>query len=220
MAEPPSARHTLEVPRTARFHCQGESGAALREAAFVLHGYGQLAAPFLGSLSALQAPGRLLVAPEALSRFYQRRGTGEVGASWMTREERADEIVDTVRYLDLVWERVRSLYALAREARLFALGFSQGGAAAARWAVLGHAPLVAVTLWGCPLPADLELERQLERARGLRWTFVLGDADTSIERAAWEQGVARLRAAGIEPELVRFAGAHEFEPTILARLFG
>lgn len=219
MSEPEITRHTLEVPRTARFHCSGELGAASPEVGFALHGYGQLAAPFLGSLAALARPGRLLVAPEALSRFYQRRGAGEVGASWMTREERALEIVDTVRYLDLVWERVRSLHALGREARPFALGFSQGGAAAARWAVLGHAPLVAVTLWGCPVPADLELERHRERARALRWTLVLGEADTSIDRAAWEQGVERLRAAGIEPELVRFAGAHELEAATLGRLF-
>jgi len=220
MSEPEITRHRLEVPRTARFHCLGELGAGPHEVGFVLHGYGQLAAPFLASVSALARPGRLLVAPEALSRFYQRRGTGEVGASWMTREERADEIADAVRYLDLVWTRVRSLHALGRETRVFALGFSQGGAAAARWAVLGHAPVAAVALWGCPLPPDLELERHLERAREMRWVFVLGDTDTTLDRAAWERGLERLRAARIEPELVRFAGAHELEATTLARLFG
>lgn len=211
-----SDRHTLEVPRTARFHTLLCGGSACREAWFLLHGYGQLAEPFLASLAVLARDERLLVAPEALSRFYLKRGTGEVGASWMTRAERADEIRDTVRYLDLVWERVHSAHAL--DNGLHAFGFSQGGAAAARWAVLGRAPISAVTLWGCPLPPDLDLAPHVERARSLHWTFVLGDADTSIDRDAWEAGVARLRAAGSEPELLHFTGGHELEPATLAFL--
>ena len=213
-----SERHTIEVPRTARFHLRGDGGSACREAWFLLHGYGQLAEPFLASLEALARPGRLLVAPEALSRFYLKRGTGEVGASWMTREERADEIRDNVRYLDLVWERVLAGQAFTSGAGLCAFGFSQGGAAAARWAVLGRAPVEHVTLWGCPLPPDLDLALHAERARRLRWAFVLGDSDTAIDRGAWDAGVARLRAANIEPELVRFAGSHELESATLASM--
>ena len=213
-----STAHTLEVLRTARYHELGANGAATRAPCFLLHGYGQLAGSFLDSFAKQADATRLLVAPEALSRFYLRRGTGEVGASWMTREERAHEIRDTVRYLDLVWEHVRAEHALAREIELSALGFSQGGAAAARWAVLGGAPLARVTLWGCPLPADLELDAHAARARALRWTFVLGDGDTSIDRAAWAQGLERLRVLGVEPELLRFDGGHELEPALLARV--
>ena len=213
-----SERHSIEVPRTARFHVHGGDGGAARDVWFLLHGYGQLAEPFLASLASLARPERLLVAPEALSRFYLRRGTGEIGASWMTRAGRADEIRDTVRYLDLVWERVRAAQKLPRAAGLRAFGFSQGGAAAARWAVLGRAPVDHVCLWGCPLPPDLELAAHAERARRLRWTLVLGDSDTAIDRGAWEEGVARLRAAEIEPELHRFDGGHELEHGTLALL--
>jgi len=213
-----SDRHTIEVPRTARYHVLAREGTACREVWFLLHGYGQLAAPFLASLGALARPARLLVAPEALSRFYLKRGTGEVGASWMTREERAEEIQDTLRYLDLVWERVLAEHALPRDAGLRAFGFSQGAAAAARWSVLGRAPVQHVTLWACPLPPDLDLGPHAERARRLRWTFVLGDADATIDRVAWDSGVARLRAAGIEPECLRFPGGHELDPATLAHV--
>jgi predicted esterase len=213
-----SDRHTLEVSRTARYHVQVSGGSVGAGVWFLLHGYGQLAAPFLASLVALARPGRLLVAPEALSRFYLRRGTGEVGASWMTREERVDEIRDTVRYLDLVWERVAAEHALPPSVPLHAFGFSQGAAAAARWAVLGRAPVAHATLWACPLPPDLDLALHAERSRRLRWTFALGDADTTIDRAAWDSGLARLSAAGIEPECLRFPGAHDLDAAALARL--
>lgn len=215
-----SESFTLETPRTARVHVAGAAGAAVREVWFLLHGYGQLAQPFLAALAALAGPWRLLVAPEALSRFYLRRGTGEVGGSWMTREERAHEIRDLLGYLDRVRERVRAERALTEETQLVALGFSQGGAAAARWAVLGSAPVRTLVSFACPLPPDLDLEARGERVRSLRWVFALGDADTSIDRAAFEAGLARLRAAGVEPEVLRFAGGHELEPATLARIAG
>lgn len=158
-----SERRTLEVPRTARYHVLGAGSDPVREAWFLLHGYGQLAGPFLDSLAPLARPGRILVAPEALSRFYLRRGTGEVGATWMTKEERASEIQDNVRYLDLVAEELHTAHPGLRA--LQALGFSQGGATAARWALLGSAALARVTLWGCAFPPDLELTRLAARAR-------------------------------------------------------
>ncbi|HEX6884102.1 MAG TPA: phospholipase [Planctomycetota bacterium] len=208
-------RRTIEVPRTARYYVRAEPGAVAREVWFLLHGYGQLAAPFLESAGGLARPGRTLVAPEGLSRYYLRRGTGTVGASWMTREERADEIRDTLRYLDRVWGEVR---AAEPRARPTALGFSQGGAAAARWAVLGQAPVEHLVSWGCPLPTDLELEAHAERVRALRWTFVLGRLDESIDRAAHAAGLARLRALGVEPAEHEFPGGHELEPGLLGAL--
>jgi len=213
-----SERRTIEVSRTARYHVVGGAGAECREVWFVLHGYGQLAGAFLESLRSLSRPARLLIAPEALSRFYLRRGTGEVGASWMTKEAREDEIADTVHYLERLWEHVRAEHGLAPAVELCAFGFSQGGAAAARWAVLGGAPVARVTLWGCPLPLDLELASRPERVRRLRWSFVLGASDATIDRGAWEKGLERLRALSVEPEVAHPAVGHELEPATLARL--
>lgn len=209
----PITRHTLEVPRTARYHVLGARGPATRRIEFVLHGYGQLAAPFLASVAVRGGPERLLVAPEGLSRYYLRRGTGEVGASWMTREERALEIRDTLRYLDRVAQAVA-----AEGLELGLLGFSQGAAAAARWAVLGETRLARVVLWGCPLPPDLELEAHAARVRACAWVFVAGRSDATAEPAALERDLARLRALGAEVEHHAFEGGHELEPGLLARV--
>lgn len=213
MDESAITRHTLEVPRFARYHRLGTPTAATRALEFVLHGYGQLAGPFLESARARATPQRVLVAPEGLSRYYLRRGTGEVGASWMTKEERALEIVDTVRYLDRVAAEVAS-----DELELTLLGFSQGAAAAARWALLGQTVFARVSLLGCPLPPDLELAAHAPRVRALGWTFVLGLEDTTVERGALERDLERLRALGASAELRTFAGGHALEPGLLAEL--
>lgn len=206
-------RFTLEVPRTARVFFSGGESEPVREAWFLLHGYGQLAEPFLASLTALEQPARLLVAPEALSRFYLRRGTGEVGASWMTKEERALEIADTLRYLDRLAETFD-----ARAGTRTLLGFSQGAATAARWAVLGRTLFARVLLWGCPLPPDLELLAHRARVLALRWVFVLGEHDTTIERAAVARDVGRLRELGASVEEHTFDGGHELDAGLLGRL--
>jgi predicted esterase len=211
--ELPLTQHTLEVPRTARYHVLGSPGADTRAVEFALHGYGQLARAFLAGLATRARPGRVLIAPEGLSRFYLRRGTGEVGASWMTKEERGSEIVDTLRYLD----RLAAAFETGGRT-LSLLGFSQGAAAAARWAVLGTTRFARVTLWGCPLPHDLALEDHVERVRALRWIFAVGARDTTIDRSAVERDVLRVRSLGAEVVLHGFEGGHELDPELLARL--
>ena len=64
----------LEVPRTARYYTVGDRGTA-RSVWLAVHGYGQLAGYFARHF-APHAEGRLVVAPEALSRFYVGRAEG------------------------------------------------------------------------------------------------------------------------------------------------
>ena len=105
--------HHLSVPRTARYHVLGAMSQGLREIWIVCHGYGQLAARFLSWFAPLDDGTRLIVAPEALSRFYldDRPGAihteSRVGATWMTREDREHEITDYVRYLDVLHDTLR-----------------------------------------------------------------------------------------------------------------
>src|SRR5712691_3738407 len=95
----------IGVTRTARYFTLGGSPREVAEVWFVCHGYGQLAGRFLRHFEPLAGGTRLLVAPEALSRFYVEDTTvpareRKVGATWMTREDRLSEIDDYVRYLD------------------------------------------------------------------------------------------------------------------------
>jgi hypothetical protein len=84
--------HHLTVSRSARYVVLGEPAPEVRSLWVVLHGYGQLAARFARHCAPLGGAGRLVVVPEALSRFYVEAAAGgshaqaRVGATWMTRE--------------------------------------------------------------------------------------------------------------------------------------
>jgi predicted esterase len=154
--------HHLYVTRTARYCTLGEPGPSVRQLWLVCHGYGQLAADLLAGFGAAARPDRLIVAPEALSRFYTGAEDGphgpdsKVGATWMTREDRLAEIYDYVAYLDRVHGHIRRQLPHHATVRTIALGFSQGTHTIARWAARTHIPIDELVLWGGTLPADLD----------------------------------------------------------------
>ena len=131
-------RH-IRVTRSARYFTLGDAAASTTELWLVTHGYGQLAGEFLRAFTVLDDGSRLIVAPEALNRFYvvpvahTQAADRPVGATWMTREDRENEIADYVDFLDAVY-RESALGA----AHVTALGFSQGVATACRWAAMGN----------------------------------------------------------------------------------
>jgi predicted esterase len=208
--------HHITVPRTARYITQGEIESA-SEVWFVLHGYSMLAASFLRWFEPVARPGRLVVAPEALSRSYhEEKGIRRVGASWMTKEDRDAEIEDYVRYLDLMAARV--LAGVPAEPRVEVHGFSQGTATACRWVAFGNRPASRLMLWSGLVPPDLPLDRYgpvLNRA-GLEMAF--GNRDTYIPAADVDREQARLAAAGLTPRFHRFDGGHRVDRATLASL--
>lgn len=211
----PVTHHVL-VPRTARYLTVGEVEAAM-EVWFLLHGYGMLAASFLTWFEPAAHPGRLLVAPEALSRaYFEEKGARRVGASWMTKEDREPEIEDYVRYLDLLGDRV--LAAAAQDARVEVHAFSQGTATACRWLALGRLRASRLVLWAGGVPPDLPLDRFRDALASSELVIVLGTRDRYVSDTDLEREVARLAAAGIVPDLRRFDGGHRVDQATLGAL--
>lgn len=176
----------------------------------VCHGYGEDAAAALAA--AERFPGVdvwRLVAPQALSRFYTK--TGDVVASWMTRQDRELTIADNVGYLGGVLAELERTHG--RPQRLVFAGFSQGTAMAWRGAVHAGHPVDAVLMLGGDIPPDVVADLP----PGLRVLVGRGDADTwySADKLAADRAV--LDRAGAQVTVCEFAGGHEWgEPFIVA----
>lgn len=214
-----SERH-IEVPRHARYYVLGDESAAVEEIWYVLHGFGQLAGQFIRFFADVADGRRLVVAPEALNRYYTAdlsvpANERPVGATWMTREDRETEMGDYIRYLDLLHASFAGERATART---IVVGFSQGGATAARWASRGHSKIDRVILWGATLPPDLDLSGGRKLFRGASLTLVVGEKDQHIHADALERENTRLDAAGVPFDLVRFDGGHSIKRTVLRQL--
>lgn len=215
--------HHLEVVRTARYWTLGDPTQA-RELWFVLHGYKQLARRFLRRFDPIDDGSRLIVAPEALSRFYVAAESGRhgpssvVGATWMTREEREHEIHDYVRYLDRLAAAIGAEVAPAAAHRIVVLGFSQGVATASRWVTLGAVRPSRLLLWGDFIPPDLDLVAARDALAGTDVVLVRGSNDPSLASHLAEEEGERLAGASISARLVRYEGGHDIDAETLVDL--
>lgn len=220
--------HTLTTLKTARYLVLGRG--PVTEVWWALHGYGQLAAYFARHFRGAEQPGRLIVVPEAPSRFYVDGASGRyerVGASWMTRDLREADIGDTVRFLDDVLVAATATHDVdLATVPMAGVGFSQGTAVLARWLV--RSPLAArrarrihrLVLWGGGLPHDLDLAPERPWLAQADLVLVAGDRDPIATPARVREQEARLQAAGVPHRVVPFAGEHRMNERVLAGLAG
>jgi predicted esterase len=189
----------------------------------VLHGYSQLAADFIRYFGDLANDETLVVAPEALNRFYTISADAApardrpVGATWMTREDRASEIADYVEYLDALYEEVAA--GPARDgAQVNVVGFSQGAATATRWITHGKSHLHRLVLWGGLTPPETDFSRGHASLRNTRVTIVLGARDHYVTKEMLAAEKSRLEAAGIPHDVIPFDGGHVVSRSVFPQL--
>lgn len=215
--------HHIRIERTARFYTLG-GDEGCESAWFVLHGYGQLAGEFIRYFSDLAGARTVVVAPEALNRYYlvgpNKAPAHErpVGATWMTREDRESEIADYVEYLDAVYSEIAE--RLEPGATVNVIGFSQGAATATRWVTHGSAHIDRLVLWGGLVPPDTHLTAGHASLRHVPLTLVIGSRDHYVDAAALAAERARLDAANVPYELIEFDGGHAVSRSVFPRLLG
>jgi predicted esterase len=212
--------HHIPVSRTARYCTLGDPLSQPRELWYVCHGYGQLAARFLRRFNSLNDGSRLIVAPEALSRFYIERpgrthAHSPVGASWMTREDRLSEIDDYIRFLDALHAQLVPPLSSARPL-VTVLGFSQGVATACRWVARGSVRVDRLILWGGLVPPDLDLDSHASVLRALELVVVAGDSDPHLSTSSLTDQQSRLAQHGISARHVNYQGGHDIPAEALA----
>ena len=212
--------HHLKVERTARYWTLGTPESA-EEVWLVLHGYKQLARRFIRRFKPIDNGLRLIVAPEALSRFYVSQEQGRhgvasvVGATWMTREDRLNEIRDYVEYLDQLVVRIEGETG---KVPLTVVGFSQGVATAAWWAISGSRAPSRLILWGDFSPPDIDLKLARQRLESVELIMVRGTEDRALSSQLKQEEDERLREGGIDYRTISYPGGHDIDEQTLLTL--
>jgi len=226
--------HRLTVARTARYATLGAAPADATQLWVAFHGYGHRAADFVAPLAEVVPPSVRVVAPEGLSRFYLEmprpdgRHLARTGASWLTRDDREDELRDALAMVQAVVAREHAAIVSARGERpaVCALGFSQGVAMSMRWVVeaqhnpaLGpHAPVRRHVLWAGGLAHDVPDDALRTAWAETRVELVWGSRDRFASDAAREVVRARFAALGVAPALRHFEGGHRLDAPLLGAM--
>lgn len=206
--------HFIETTRQARYFSLGENNANLRDVWIVLHGYLQHPLDLLAHFSFLNNGHTLVIAPEGLSRAYRKGVSGAVGASWMTKECRAEEISDYVSFLNKLFAHLSKDFPA--HARLHLLGFSQGVAALCRWYAQSDIQAHQIILWCGSIPDEVTIEKGKKE-----WpytSYVCARNDIFVSHDMQKKNVQRLHDAGIPVNEITFDGKHEIDDALLQKM--
>lgn len=197
-----STLHHIATTKTARVHTHGHLHSGTKFIWLVAHGYGFLSEYFIKKLEVLPPEEHFVIVPEALNRFYLNGLSGRVGASWMTTEDRDQEIADYISYLDKVYET----FILHSNAKIIALGFSQGGATIGRWAMKTTKRLNNIVFWGASIPA--ECLEQVDRLNELHPYLLVGDMDEFISEEKRNEVIQSLINQNVIFSHIFYKGGH------------
>ena len=203
--------HSFSIQKTTRYYTCGDILKATR-LLVVLHGYGQSAFFFLKKFEFLVSKGYFIVAPEGMHRFYLEGTSGRVGASWMTREARLDDIHDNFNYLEGLVHQFKEANPILT---LNVLGFSQGAATATRWFEHSQHAFRSFVLWASVFPEDVHSD--FSRNHASKCFFVLGTQDPYFDMEIEKETLKTYEK--LKFEIIRFDGKHEMNQQVLDTLY-
>ena len=203
----------ITVTKSARYFTLGELNDATSEVWFVLHGYAQLASDFIEDFEVLNNGSRFIVAPEGLNRFYARGFGGKPAATWMTSEDRENEISDYVAYLDALYTSLN----IHPRIKIVVLGFSQGVTTASRFIHHTAHKIDEFILYSGEIGKELA-DPVSSKIRAVKATYITGDKDPFITPEKKERVYSLMHE--LNAKIIEFEGGHEVKREVLLQLNG
>ncbi len=208
--------HHIQIQKTAHYYTIGGIGKHIKNLILVCHGYGQLASRFIYKFDDLEDGETFILAPEGLSRFYWKGFTGEVGASWMTKADRLDEIEDYSRYIKLLYDKYVS--ECADDVKITLLGFSQGCATQCRWIMRYRPDFDNLILWAGSFPKDINYLAAKSYFSNKKLFTIIGKNDEFLTAKNLDNQKKFIASQELDNELIFFEGKHEIDRETLKQL--
>jgi len=198
------------VERQLRYSVFPESPQKGKHLVIALHGYGQLI-EFFGKKFEQLGSEFVIVCPEGMHRFYLEGTSGRVGASWMTREWREQDIIENIEILNkLIGNIVHEL----NPKKITVIGFSQGVATAARWLNSTTLPIDRFIAWAGVFPPDLPMGTELKLPP--EKYAVIGKQDPYFHGEIADKMISLYANLGFKTEV--FEGKHEINQELLKKI--
>lgn len=210
-------KKTLQIEKKARYFLLGNPGNDTSIVWVVLHGYGMLSEFFIQKFKKLENKNTLILAPEALNRFYIDTNYGRVGASWMTKDERQDDIKENIKYLNSLMDQIIREIGHNRF-KINVLGFSQGGATACRWLFKSGLKFENLIMWAGDIPKDTLTEENRLKWNDMNTHLVMGKKDELINEEMKAKFLKLVTDYKLDYKLTLYDGDHRIYPDVLMEL--
>ena len=198
---------SFTTSRTARYLSLGEPGPAIEHVWVCLHGHGQPLAELAAHLQNLDTPERLLLLPEALSRYEQLQDANADGiideaprtdAAWFAAETLLPDLTDLTVYLDALTAQV--LATCPPDTPVTVLGYGHGAAAACRWLASNGRAYDRLILVAPVFPPEIDRRATLVALPEHPVLVVSTTTDTYSPEAAGEGLMQDLHEVGLSAQ--------------------
>lgn len=204
----------IQIKKTARYYQIGEHTNKIKKVIFAIHGFAQLAKDFIKTFEVLEDEDTIIIAPEALNKFYIRGYRGTIGTTWLTQEDRENEILDYVSYLNSVF--IKSTEKLKiNNCEIIVLGFSQGTHTASRWLSKFQPKVKSFILWGGAFPHEINYETDLDYWNKINLKMLIGSNDKHVSKELIENEKEFIKSQNLKVSLEVYDGKHEIIPNLL-----
>ena len=198
----------ISISKTGKYSQIGKCSKKINNVWIVLHGYGMLSEYFVKKFECIINETTLVIAPEATNRFYLANNYKRVGASWMTKLDREQEISDNILFLDKLFSIIKKEIG-HDNFKLNTLGFSQGGPALVRWLMSNKLNTNSLILWGSDIPKDSLVIENKSRWNSMNIKIVIGKNDEYINEEKKQEFVGVVKSYGLKYELIEYEGSHK-----------
>ena len=210
--------HIIIPIKTPYYTYGNKSNDLLKNIWLVCHGYGQLARHFIKRFDVLDPIDNYVIAVQGLSKFYVNATSGNVGATWMTKEDRLIDIENQLTYLDNVFDFETKSIDLSK-VKINFLGFSQGVNTVCRWINYKEKYFDKLILWAGSFPDELEKKATFINSKS-KIIAVVGLQDPYFNKESFDKQLRKVSAIFKKPEVRTFEGKHEVQRNILKEVIG
>ncbi|SHJ04842.1 Predicted esterase [Arenibacter nanhaiticus] len=182
----------------------------------VFHGIGFLSKYFLNYFSQLPRDINYIIAPQAPSKYYLNNEYKRVGASWLTKENRALETKNILSYLDNLYQSEN----IPSHCKLIILGFSQGVSIASRWVAHSKIPCHQLCLYAGGIPAELKPEDfHFLKEHSTQIKIIYGDQDPLLSGQRLQQEKTKIDTLFQgKAQFISFEGGHVINKDLINNL--
>ncbi len=207
----------IETTRTARYVTYGNLSSKTKYFWFGLHGSKMRCEQVGFKFKDFDPETHFVVAPEALSKFYEKGFGGDVVTTWMTSRDRLQEISDFSTYLSSLYHQYEK--QLPANCTKTAFGFSQGGTTLFRWLHNSNIDIDILLAYSCWIPEDIDLTISKTVLSNKKLIYTYGKQDQFLTQERIEKVNLVVKKNNLIMNVESYDGDHRIDRTQLANLF-
>ncbi len=183
----------------------------------IFHGYGQLSKFFIRRFDILDQNENFIIAPQGLSKFYTDKDYKNVGASWLTREDKNIDFKSQLSYLSSVIDDILDKKNI-KKCKFNLFGFSQGVSTLCRLTKKINFEVNNIIMWAGWIPSEF-FKLSPKSCKNSKYIYVMGKKDEYYDLKLINEYKKKFVKKNYRFNYELFDGEHVVDRKVLKRVY-